>query len=787
LEKALSGLRVVDFSQYIAGPTVSMLLADLGARVIRVDPPGGPRWSDHANAALHRGKESIVLDLHDEGDLGIAQQLTAGADIVLESFRPGVMGKFGLDAQSILATNPAAVVCSIPGFAASDPRSQLPAWEGVVAAAAGLYIYPGSTPMNYTGDRTKDPYFTAIPQASSFAAAVAAHSIMAALVARQRFGIGQAVEVPLFDATFELIGASMQRNPDAPPRRDGPPPPNFSMVPQIGRHRCADGKWIELCLFQDKHLRWFADAFMPQEWIDDGMADGQRMWTDPELQAIANPRFAELMLTRTALEWEIAINDVSGASAALCSTTEYWLREDSHARSAGAVIELDDPELGPTAQLGYPVTLSQTPLVAAGPRHALDADRERIIAELESGEWVPSRPVAHKTGDPRGALDDISVLDVSQVLAGPTTTRILAEYGASVIKIHSFEDRQLGMHLYTNSGKQSIMLNLKTEKGAEIFAELAAGVDVFVQNFARGVAERIGVGYDDLRALSPEVVYASISAFGYEGYRGAWRGREQLGQGVTGMQRRLGGDGAPVMAPHAYCDYMTGNWAAFGVLVGLFHRLRGGGGQVIGASLSSSATFLQAPFMVAYEGKVWDEPATLDAKGWSALDRLYRTADRWVYLAAPTPAAVAELCAIPDFEGINTLLARGASDDELAEFLSSRILRKGASHWTAFTGHSLGIELMADLEEAMESPLSKERGVSILRDHPVVGRMRMAGPSARLSVTPPRLTRPVGPPGSDTRAVIASLGREAEFDELLASGVVLEGLPYDAQMVGLFR
>jgi crotonobetainyl-CoA:carnitine CoA-transferase CaiB-like acyl-CoA transferase len=343
------------------------------------------------------------------------------------------------------------------------------------------------------------------------------------------------------------------------------------------------------------------------------------------------------------------------------------------------------------------------------------------------------------------------------------------------------------MHLYTNSGKQSVMLNLKTEAGAAIFAQLATGVDVFVQNFARGVAERIGVGYDDLRALSPDVVYASISAFGYEGYRGAWRGREQLGQGVTGMQRRLGGDGPPVMAPHAYCDYMTGNWAAFGVLAALFHRLRGGGGQVVEASLSSSATFLQAPFMIAYEGKVWDEPATLAAKGWSAFDRLYRAADRWVYLAAPTPEAVAELVAITDFDGLEKLIETGATDGELADYLGSVIATRNASHWTALGGHSLGIALLADLEEAMEDPISKERGLSVVREHPTVGRMRMAGPSARMSATPPRLTKPVGPPGSNTREVMLSLGREADYDDLVESGVIREGLPYDAQMVGLFR
>ena len=616
---ALAGLRVVDFGQWLAGPLIAVWLADAGADVVRVDPPGGPRWRHPANAMLQRGKRSIVLDLHNAADRDIACRLVERADVVVENFRPGVMDRLGLGPEAMGAANSRLVYCSLPGFGHDDPRADVPGWEGVVSAAAGLYLYPGCTPMDYIGDRGGEPIYSAVPVASSYAAVVAAHSLMAALIARERTGRGQRIEVPLFDACFELIGSSVMKTGKVPPAGG---PRLSARMPQLGHYRCADGRWLELCLFQDKHLRWFADRFLPPEYVADGMGDAERMLTDSALQERARRRYAALFATRPARDWEIAINEESGASAALCQSAEEWLTIDTHARDSGAVIELDDIEHGRTAQAGFPVLLSATPLEVRSPRHDLDADRAGILAELDGQEPLAPAP-SSATEDLASALEGIRILDVAQVLAGPTVSRVLAEYGAEVVKIHSFVDRQLGMHLYTNSGKRSIMLDLKTPKGMAVFQRLSDGIDMFVQNFTRGVADRMGIGEMAQRERNAGLIYISISAFGHEGYRGGWRGREQLGQGPTGMQVRLGGDGEPLMAPYPYNDYGSGNLAAFAALLALYHRMRGGPGQHVQSSLTHSATFLQVPYMVACPGRVWDEPVGQQAKGWGAFDRLY--------------------------------------------------------------------------------------------------------------------------------------------------------------------
>ena len=162
----LEGIRVIDFGQHISGPLVAMMLGDQGADVIRVDPPGGPRWDSPANATWNRGKRSIVLDLKQSEDLAIAQRLIESADVVIENFRPGVMDRLGVGAENMSAANPRLVYCSLPGFASDDARSSVAAWEGVVAAATNTY----RPPRDSDSDR---PVYTAIPIASSFAAFLA--------------------------------------------------------------------------------------------------------------------------------------------------------------------------------------------------------------------------------------------------------------------------------------------------------------------------------------------------------------------------------------------------------------------------------------------------------------------------------------------------------------------------------------------------------------------------------------------------------------------------------------
>jgi crotonobetainyl-CoA:carnitine CoA-transferase CaiB-like acyl-CoA transferase len=174
---ALTGLRVLDFGQYLAGPLTAMMLADQGAEVIRIDPPGGPRWRHPANATLQRGKRSLRLDLKRVEDCDFALQLLRSADVLVENFRPGVMDRLGLGPETARALNPRLVYCSLPGFAANDPRAGVAAWEGVVGAAANAYLPPwnGSAP---------DPVFTALPLPSTYAAFLAATAIVLALYGR---------------------------------------------------------------------------------------------------------------------------------------------------------------------------------------------------------------------------------------------------------------------------------------------------------------------------------------------------------------------------------------------------------------------------------------------------------------------------------------------------------------------------------------------------------------------------------------------------------------------------
>jgi crotonobetainyl-CoA:carnitine CoA-transferase CaiB-like acyl-CoA transferase len=162
MSSVLEGVRVIDFGQYIAGPLAGMLLADQGADVVRVDPPGGPMWDTPANATWNRGKRSIVLNLKQPDGVETALRLIASADVVIENFRPGVMDRLGLGPQQVLRDNPRLIYCSLPGFASDDPRAQVRAFEGVVGAATATY-----RPHDGGSDR---PVYTAIPISSNYAA-----------------------------------------------------------------------------------------------------------------------------------------------------------------------------------------------------------------------------------------------------------------------------------------------------------------------------------------------------------------------------------------------------------------------------------------------------------------------------------------------------------------------------------------------------------------------------------------------------------------------------------------
>ena len=734
----LEGIRVIDFGQYMAGPMAAMLLGDQGADVIRVDPPSGPRWNTPANATWNRNKRSIVLDLKQKADRETARKLISTADVVIENFRPGVMDRLDLGAAAMTAANPRLIYCSLPGFGADDPRAKIKAWEGVVGAATGAYRASKST--------NGRPVYTVVPYGSTYAAFLCAVTVAMALNARARSGLGQRVEIPLFDATFTVVGARgllVNGKPE--------PEPAFNWSRQLP---CKDGRWL-MYVANNKKFEAFIKSI------------GMDKWRDAQLppHELAH-KFDDMMRTRTAKEWEDIIAEI-GSEGVICHSSDEWLQH-RQALESKIIADYDDPELGRFRGPGVNARLSATPGSVRMSRPKTDAHRAEILQELKD----PPPPRRGRTavgvegGEVlRSALQGVKVVDLCIVLAGPTCGRTLAEFGADVIKIDSPHTRTVLRHNDINRGKRSILIDLKKNEGLEIFWKLVDQADVVLQNFRRGVAEKLGIDYERVRARRPGIVYGSMNTFGHLGPYAGRPGHEQIGQAVSGMQVRYG-SGKPATAPFAANDYGTGLMACYGVALALLHKRRTGEGQFVDSALAYTATMLQSALLHDYKGKEWNEPHGQEATGNGPLNRLYQASDGWLFLAASERelAHCAELADLVDRSGA-----------ELERELEMRMRSRSVAVWIdALNKAGIGAHrVVPTLPDLMTDPLTVARGLAVTREHEGFGLITTTAPGVKLSRTPMTIGAPASKPGKDIASVLAEIGMGGELDRLISERVIV--------------
>ena len=728
----LEGIRVIDFGQYIAGPMAAMLVGDHGADVVRVDPPGGPRWNTPANATWNRNKRSIVLDLKSDADRNTARQLIASADVVIENFRPGVMDRLGLGAAAMTAVNPRLIYCSLPGFGADDPRAQVPAWEGVVGAATGAYRASHATKGR--------PVYTVVPYGSMYAAFLCAVTVAMALHERERSGLGQRVEIPLFDATFSVIGARGLLVNGKPV-----PEPEFNWSRQLP---CKDGRWL-MYVANNKRFEAFIKSIGMDKWRDAKLPPNELA-----------QKFDEVMRTRTAKEWEDTIAEI-GSEGVICHTSAEWL-EHPQALESRIIADYEDPDFGRFRGPGINTRLSKTPGSVQRPRPKTDAHRGEILQELSARP----KPVEGQTAQAlRSALQGIKVVDLCIVLAGPTCGRTMAEFGADVIKIDSPHTKTVLRHNDINRGKRSILIDLKKKEGLEIFWKLVDQADVVLQNFRVGVAEKLGIDYERVRARRPDIIYGSMNTFGHVGPYAGRPGHEQIGQAVSGMQVRYGGSGKPTTAPFAANDYGTGLMACYGVVLALLHRRRTGEGQFVDSALAYTATMLQSALLQRYPGKEWNEPHGQDATGNGPLSRLYQASDGWLFLAGRAEA-LAPCSALADLAN--------RSDTDLERELEKRMLTRTVAEWVrVLTEAGIGAHrVVPSLAELMTDPLVQARGLALTRDHEGFGPITTTAPGVRLSRTPMAPGRPAAKPGSDAASVLGEIGMASDLERLIRGGAI---------------
>ncbi|MEM7221610.1 MAG: CoA transferase [Pseudomonadota bacterium] len=819
--RPLAGLRVIDFGQYIAGPAVAMMLADQGAEVIRVDPPGGPFWDSPTNAVLNRGKKSIALDLKQDADRATARRLVASADVVVENFRPGVMARLGLDISELRARNPRLVGLSLPGFAAADKeRAGLQAWEGVIAASVGQFTDMGLNRILMG----INPSFSPLTLASAYGAVLGAMAVTFALHRRQIDGRGEAIEVPLAAALLEGLAYNSMTVEDLPERykslrereierrRAAGQAMDMSyedlqeiLDPFYRSYRCADGRlFYAVCSSHNMHpvnaLKLLGlweeleaagipldDPYLPMAQWANG-ADCTLLaypltkgWADRVSSAMK-----EAFAARGAFEWETLFGQ-AGVPAAAHRTTKEWVNSE-HALASGLCLEVDDPVHGLMRQAGNVSWLKsdEAAVVQKKPAPRLDADRTEILASLPE---LPEPSAGAAEGPREGWLAGLKVLDLTNVIAGPTIAATLARFGAEVISVDPpmpaldpWNTIVFGMQ--ANRGKRSLLLDLKSEEGQAVLERLLADVDVVTANALDKQLAPLGIDEETLRRINPNVILCQLDAYGgpRRGPRSDYPGYDDLVQASTGIMARFGGS-IETPEEHAHfgtIDVLGGFCAALAIGVALIKRGRGGGPDVARASLAAAGQLIQIPFLYDYDGRPpFDEPSGRQIKGAHGLYRCYQAADGWFFLALEPErlgdlGAIAEIDNLPEADVEAALAARFRTRPRAWWIERLREADMGAQPTDTMadvrTGH-----LVAD--DGPESAVWNATMAFIAHtQHPSGRRVELVAPNAiRATEGAVRVPFPAPRYGAHSREVLAQLGfGEAEIDRMIAAGVAAE-------------
>lgn len=779
---ALEAVRILDLSWGIAGPLGVMLLAEHGADVIKVEPPGGSPYRDDPQLRVwDRGRRSIELDLKSPDGREQFLRLAAASDAMVEAFRPGVMADLGLDYETVRERCPRLVYVSVPAYPAATRHAERGGWDALVQARMGLqWEQPGWRP---------GPIFLQNASPSMAAAYLVPVGLLAALSAREETGRGQHVETSIFQGGLSLttmlwIHAEHGHN-DLQVAMSKTYPPG---IHQRSAYECADG-WVHAIGGRPRRGKTMSDLLGLPPDVNPGAATVLGAQGGPE--ALAQARSIQDQVSAAFKRFTVAEIVSTFIDNGLCAEAIVPMHElVKHPQlvQTGSVVTLDDPEAGPLTQLGVTIKLQGTPGRVRGPRPRLGEHTAEVMAETAA---VPLAPPAREGKAQTFALGDVRVLDFGRAFAGPFACMVLASLGADVIKVEA--PGVVGMmggapFIGCQQGKRVIAVDGKRPEGRLIIEELIATADVIHHNMTLGVAERLGIDHATVSAIRPGIITCNTFMYGAEGPLADLGGLDPLGQAAAGLEYEAGPvyeGNPPLWYRWGHGDTSNALSSVVGVLMALYHRKRTGQGQAVWTSLLHATALWGSGAYTHADGRPPSLPRLdKDQTGLDALYRLYETQSGWIQIAAVEPGHWSALCQaigrtdLLDDDRFATAAGRALHRATLEAEVARAMTAATALQWRRrFDAVGVPSEIAVDSGDGETLLYDDELirlGIVAANHHPQYGELRQVGQYITFSDTPGRVERAPWLPGQHTVDIMRELGYDDEHIRLLRKDGVID-------------
>jgi crotonobetainyl-CoA:carnitine CoA-transferase CaiB-like acyl-CoA transferase len=788
--EALSGLRVLDLTGRMGG-YCSLLLANLGAEVILIEPPGGdpmrregPFKNDRSDreqslsfAAYHTNKSGVVLDLENDEDRATLRELVRHADVVIEDQPAGRLDSLGLGYQALQSLNPALVMTSITGFGQSGPYRDFKAPNIVAFAMGGL--------MNLCGHPGRAPLMGPCDVAYHLGSVHAAFGTLIALFNRRASGRGDHVDVSLQDVLVAdpFLRIIMRYSVTGEvPERTG----HSQSTTVAETYQCKDG-YARIFVNQADHWKRFVEWLgRPPELLDPKYENAQNRFP---LRETIDRLVEARTLNNEAKKFFDEFQSLRLAAAPINSPSAFLADEQTQHRSFVTTVE--HSALGRHDFPGDPYRFSESPWRVERGAPLLGEHQEQIRRQLAlPSAWLSQSISAASSLPNRKPFEGIRVISFPTGIVGPALAGLLAQHGAQVISIEAGRSARSPQHgqkfqmasdLESNRDRKRIVIDMKHPDGVALAKKLIAKSDVVVENFSARVMASWGLDYPRIKAIRPDIIMASLQAFGQTGPRREYVSFGPILMSYSGMAY-LWRD-PEIERPGAGCqtafpDYVAPSYGAVAILAALHYRARTGKGQYIDISQAETAASMIGPAYLEYLITGRDPQPQGNFSAVAAPHGCYRCKgdDRWCVIAVQTQEEWICFCHVAGHR-------EWLTDHRFSE-LSARIqYRQELDYWiekwtTKYTPHQVMMMLQREgiaaavvqtAEDLYRDPHLRERGFASEVYHPQVGWVTRAGSSVRLTehgFTPRGFTRTAG---EDNEAVLGSLlgMSSAEISELV--------------------